>query len=128
MIQVLWVMAGGAIGAVGRYLFTLASIKIWGLNFPFGTLIVNALGSFFIGLIWGMYDLQDMKPGLKAFLLIGLLGGFTTFSAFSVETLALFKAGEMKLALLNILANNALSLLMVFLGYILGAALSKGNS
>ncbi len=128
MINILWVMAGGAVGAVGRYLFTLASIKIWGLNFPFGTLIVNALGSFFIGLIWGMYDLQDMKPGLKAFLLIGLLGGFTTFSAFSVETLALFKAGEMKLALLNILANNALSLLMVFLGYILGAALSKGNS
>nr|MBS0038001.1 fluoride efflux transporter CrcB [Saprospiraceae bacterium] len=128
MMYLIWLMLGGAMGTLGRYLITLLSIKFWGLQFPFGTLIVNAVGSLMIGFIWGMWDAKDLKPEIKAFLIMGVLGGFTTFSAYSVETLSLFKAGQIKLALVNILANNLLSLVMVFLGYVIGKWCSSSTT
>lgn len=127
MMYLIWLMLGGALGTLGRYLITLLSIKLWGLQFPIGTLIVNAVGSLMIGFIWGMWDAEDLKPEVKAFLIIGVLGGFTTFSAYSLETLSLFKSGQIKLALVNILANNLLSLVMVFLGYVIGKGLSAST-
>ena len=125
MSAILYVFLGGGLGSIFRYLISIYCIKIWGLQFPFGTLIVNAVGSFFIGLIWGMMDLSEWKTETKLFLIAGFLGGFTTFSTFSVETMYLFKSAQYKLAVLNILANNVVGLLLVFAGYFLGRWISS---
>jgi CrcB protein len=74
------------------------------------------LGSFIIGVLWGLFDTENMSHGLRAFLFIGILGGFTTFSSYALDSYTMFKDGEFKLALLNIMANNVLSIGMVLLG------------
>lgn len=128
MTAILYVILGGGLGSLFRYWISLLSVKLWGLGFPFGTLIVNSLGSFAIGLLWGMMDLSSVKNETKVFVFVGLLGGFTTFSTFSVETLHLFKSAQYKMAVFNILANNLIGLLLVFAGYFLGKWLSTTSS
>lgn len=128
MTTILYVLLGGGLGSLFRYWISLLSIKLWGLGFPFGTLIVNSLGSFAIGLLWGMMDLSSVKNETKVFVFVGLLGGFTTFSTFSIETLHLFKSAQYKLAVFNILANNLIGLLLVFAGYFLGKWLTATSS
>ena len=95
------VALGGAIGAVLRYLTGLA------LAFPFGTLAVNIVGSFLIGVLW--VALADRGPWAPL-LITGILGGFTTFSAFSLDTLRLVDAGRAPMAALYVLASVTLSL------------------
>lgn len=101
------VALGGAIGAVLRYLTGLA------IAFPFGTLAVNVAGSFVIGVLWVL--LADRGPW-SSLLITGILGGFTTFSAFSLDTLRLVEAGRIPAAGLYVLASVALSLLACALG------------
>jgi fluoride exporter len=101
---------GGAIGAVLRYLTGLA------IAFPFGTLAVNILGSFLIGVLWvALAERSAWAP----LLITGVLGGFTTFSAFSLDTLRLVESGRAPMAALYVLASVALSLGAVALGHLI---------
>ena len=101
LVTLTQVAFGGAIGAVLRYLTGLA------LAFPFGTLAVNILGSFLIGVLWvALADRGQWAP----LLITGILGGFTTFSAFSLDTLRLVEAGRAPMAALYVLASVGLSL------------------
>ncbi len=88
-------------------------------TFPTGTLLVNIIGSFIIGILFGIFDNYRMPPNIKMFMFIGFLGGFTTFSTYALDTMNLFKDGNHKLALFNILSNNILGLVMVIGGFIL---------
>jgi len=114
MIQVLAIAAGGAIGSVGRY-YVAGAFERWlsgaiGVGFPYGTLAVNAIGSAVLGLLVGLFTtLFETTPELRLFLVVGLLGGFTTFSAFSLDTVALFEKGEARRALLYIALSVVLS-------------------
>jgi len=123
MTKILLIVLGGGIGSLLRYLtYQLASGFYQG-NFPLGTLFVNAIGSLVIGILWGMYEQDGLSENTKGFVFIGVLGGFTTFSAFALETHSLFGGGEFKLVILNILLNNLLAISMVFLGYIFSKSL-----
>mgnify|MGYP003623541436 CR=1 FL=1 len=120
MIKVLLLLTGGAIGTIVRY-----GVSVWVQrntlhSFPFGILAVNVLGSFLIGFCWCLAEDFKMSMQARLFLFTGLFGGFTTFSSFSLDTMILMKTGEYKLALFNILANNILGLIAVFLGFIVG--------
>ena len=109
MIQILAIAAGGATGAVLRFLMS-GWIYAWlGRGFPYGTLIVNVVGSLLMGLLSVLLiERLSLGPEWRAAILIGLLGGFTTFSTFSIETLNLIEAGAHGKAL----ANTALSVVL----------------
>jgi CrcB protein len=117
LIKILLLAAGGAIGTVGRYAVSGFTHRIFDGSFPYGTLMVNVLGSLVIGLLWGTWETANLSSNLRTFIFIGILGGFTTFSTFSLETMNLFRDGEIKFAIINILANNILGLIMVFGGF-----------
>ena len=99
MNQVLAIAGGGAVGAVLRYWISSGVYALIGRGFPYGTLVVNVLGSLVMGFLY-IWLLERMPGGvaMRAFLLIGLLGAFTTFSTFSVETLNLMEAGQIRQA------------------------------
>ena len=109
MKTMIFVALGGAMGASLRYLVGLA------VAFPLGTLCVNVLGSFAIGLLWAGFAQREI-PYLLPFLMTGVLGGFTTFSAFSLDTLRLLQDGRILGAGFYVLASVVLSLLACFLG------------
>ncbi len=102
--NVLFVGAGGFLGAVARYLVGGWVHRLFPMaTFPLGTLAVNILGCFLIGLLGGLSESRQLfGPGLRTFILIGILGGFTTFSSFAHETLALSRDAEFLRALVNI--------------------------
>ena len=110
---------GGFIGSAGRYLIGGWAHGLMPLTtFPVGTLVVNVSGCFLIGLLGGLVETRQLLgPDLRVFLLIGVLGGFTTFSSFAYETLALTRDAEFSRALLNIGAQVVLGLGAAWLGY-----------
>lgn len=111
---------GGALGTLLRFFLTNATYEYLKTPaFPFGTLAVNLAGSFVIGLLAGYNDLSPYSTGLRMFLFVGLLGGFTTFSSFSLETLNLFRNSMPGYALLNILASNIGGLALAAAGFFL---------
>lgn len=115
--QVLLVALGGAGGAAARFLTVGAVSARWGSAFPFGTLSVNVLGALVIGVLYVQFG--ERHPGAlawRALLITGFLGGYTTFSAFSLETLRLLEAGEVLRALVYVLASVVLCLLGCWLG------------
>ena len=115
------VAAGGAVGAVGRYL-VVSGIGHWiGQGFPWGTLAVNVLGCFGIGFLAALGDARLTSEGVRLFLMVGLLGGFTTFSALGFETFALWRDGDAGRALANALVHLVLGLAAVTLGWSLAA-------
>ncbi|MEN8225200.1 MAG: fluoride efflux transporter CrcB [Bacteroidota bacterium] len=116
MYKILLLLAGGGLGTVARYVVSDYTHKYYLGNFPLGTLAVNMLGSFIIGMLWGLFDSENMSNGVRAFLFIGILGGFTTFSSYALESYNMFREGELRLALLNVMANNVLSIGMVLIG------------
>ncbi len=109
MIKILYVGLGGFIGCILRYLVNLLAPKLFGAQFPYATLIVNTLGAFLIGLIMTLGE-NRISPEARVFLVTGILGGFTTFSAFSYETVSLLSAGNYGAGLLNVGLNVAFSL------------------
>ena len=121
-MNVLWVALGGAVGATLRY----SVVKIVGAGFPFGTLLVNVTGSLLIGLLATsiFYD-PKIAPGARLFFQTGVLGAFTTFSAFSLETLQLWQSGNIRSAAVNVLLNVTLCLLAAMLGMVLGTAIAE---
>jgi len=111
MTRLLAIAAGGAFGAVLRYWTSTAVHARLGTGFPYGTLLVNVLGSLLMGFLY-IWLLERVTEGtaLRAFLLVGLLGAFTTFSTFSLETLNLVETGQAARALANIIASVSLCL------------------
>ncbi|HXK23209.1 MAG TPA: CrcB family protein [Myxococcota bacterium] len=103
MERLAWVCLGSALGGGARYLVSLGALRLLGAGFPVGTLAVNVLGSFLIGAIMhvGLTTIW-ISPGMRLFLTTGVMGGFTTYSAFNYETLALATDGEWLLAVANV--------------------------
>lgn len=111
------VMLGGAIGAGARHLTGRAALALWGPGFPWGTLIVNLAGGVLMGLLAGWLAARASGDEALRYLLgVGVLGGYTTFSAFSLETATMLQRGDYAVALLYILASVAGSILALFAG------------
>jgi fluoride exporter len=124
MIQLISIAIGGATGALCRYGMSNGVYLLLGRSFPYGTLAVNILGSVIMGSVYVMMiERMDVSPELRAGIIIGLLGGFTTFSAFSIETLNLLESGETIKAGFNILLSVSLCVSGCWLGMILGRQL-----
>ena len=123
LIKLLILAAGGAIGTICRYGFSGIIHRFGQGTFPYGTMAVNLTGCLIIGLLWGINERLTFNPALRLFLFIGLLGGFTTFSSFGLETFNLLRDNEIKLGLWNILVNNLLGITLVFAGFWLARAL-----
>ncbi|MGQ3890508.1 fluoride efflux transporter CrcB [Legionella sp. CNM-4043-24] len=122
MLSSLLVVAlGGSLGAVSRYSVVVLSQALLGARFPYGTLLVNSMGSFLAGLLMMlvMERLTDSEPW-RLFLMVGFLGAYTTFSSFSWETLMMFEQGEQLKAALNVILNNVAALALVFMGVQVG--------
>jgi len=121
--SILLVALGGAIGSVARFKLSgwvLQQATNW--RFPVGTFVVNVIGCFIAGALAGMAVKQDVfTPEARVFLFTGLLGGFTTFSAFGLETLLLLKRGEAGVAIANVVLSVTIGLIVAWLGYGLAA-------
>lgn len=115
-----WVGCGGAIGSILRFVVGGWAQRMAPFGqFPLGTLTVNVLGCLLIGLLGGLADYrQVLDPGQRAFLMIGVLGGFTTFSAFAFETLGLMQDGALLRAGANVVLQVVLGLIAATAGYI----------
>ncbi len=123
-----WVAMGAAIGGVGRYWCSGAIARAFGETFPWGTLFVNVLGSLVIGLIatvTGPDGRLLVGSAARQFMMVGILGGFTTFSSFSLQTLNLIEDGEWLYAGANVTLSVVLCLVGVWCGTVLGAALNR---
>src|SRR5215813_13791378 len=117
-MNILLVGIGGAFGSISRYLLgTWIQSLSQSLDFPFGTLTVNLIGCFVIGFLSQLAEARGaFTPESRAFVFIGILGGFTTFSSFGNDTINLFRDSETFNALLNVGANVIIGLLLVWLG------------
>lgn len=117
MEHILSIGIGGAIGAVLRYCMGNILTKVLGSSFPYGTFCINIIGCFFMGLLMTIIvDKGLLSPTWRLFLCVGLLGGFTTFSSFSYETLTLLQEGNLLFALLYAGGSVCLGILAAFLG------------
>lgn len=125
MLDVFLIFIGAGCGGVFRYWISNISYWLLGRQFPYGTLIVNVSGCFFIGLVFILLieRVTDVGPQLRALLLIGFLGGYTTFSSFSIETLNLFENGDFLSGFLNIILSITLCLAATWLGILGGRQL-----
>ena len=115
-----YIALGSAIGGVCRYLLGGLAHRFWETTFPIGTLLINVSGSLLLGVIvrYGV-ETHTVTPEMRAFLTVGLCGGYTTFSSFSYETAALLEDGEWTRAGLYVVGSVMLSLLGMFLGFAL---------
>lgn len=116
MWKIFCVGIGGFIGSALRYMISLYAPKLLGTQLPYGTLIVNVVGGVMIGFIMELSLGRNISPELRLFLTTGIMGGFTTFSTFSYETINLFTAGSYLSGSLNVCLNLFLSLGGVILG------------
>ena len=125
----MWVGVGGVVGAVLRYLVVMGvNGAVGGSGAPYGTLVVNAVGCFLVGSIVGFVEAhKPLSPEMQAFLLIGLLGGFTTFSAFGMETIRLFRDGAYVAGSMNVLLQVGVGLGTVVVGLRVGGLLRGGG-
>jgi CrcB protein len=127
VITYLWVALGGALGSMARYGCSSLIAGWFGQTFPLGTLVINVLGSFVIGFfatLTGPDGRVLVTPDVRQFVMVGICGGYTTFSSFSLQTLTLVQDGEFVRAGLNVVGSVVLCLLSVWLGYVAAAALS----
>jgi fluoride exporter len=123
-----WIMLGGALGSGARYWCSGFAAHHFGETFPWGTLIVNVVGSFIIGFfatVTGPDGRLFVSTEARQFVMVGLCGGYTTFSSFSLQTLNLVRDGEMGRAGANIAFSVALCLLAVWLGHVAAASLNR---
>ena len=127
MATYLWIALGSALGGIARYACSNLAVSWFGPSFPWGTLIINVLGSFVIGFFGGLTgpDGRLLVSGdARQFVMVGLCGGYTTFSSFSLQTLNLAQEGDFMRAGLNIGGSVVLCLLSVWLGHVAAAALN----
>ena len=123
-----WIAVGSALGGMGRYWCSGIIANAFGETFPWGTLVVNVVGSFVIGFfatLTGPQGRVAASAGLRTFFMLGLCGGYTTFSSFSIQTLALAEEGEWFQAGANAVLSLVLCLLGVWLGHVLALALNS---
>ncbi len=127
MLTYLWVAIGGALGSMARYWLAGLVADILGPEFPWGTILINIAGSFIIGAAALLLSMQRHALGFdsRAFVMVGLCGGFTTFSAFSLQTLELARLGRWFEAGANVVGSVVLCLLAVWAGHALAASLSE---
>ena len=126
----LCIAGGGALGAVLRYGVSGLIERLHPGPIPWGTIGVNVIGSFLIGLLWDLFGRFEVSPEVQGFLRVGLLGAFTTFSTYALETAVLGRSGDWKMASVNVLASNLLCVAAVFAGgsiHEVTYALSEGN-
>jgi len=124
----IWVAIGSALGGVARYACSGLIARLIGETFPWGTLGVNVLGSLLIGVIatlTGTDGRMLVPPEARQFMMAGVLGGFTTFSSFSLQTLALAQDGEWFLVGANIIGSVALCLIGVWAGHAIAIAINR---
>jgi len=125
MTNLLLVAAGGAIGASLRHLVGMASLRLWGASFPWGTLIVNIAGCFAMGVLIELIARRfNASMELRLFIATGILGGFTTFSAFSLDAVTLWERGASLAAATYVLASVIGSLAAVIAGLWLARAIA----
>ncbi len=128
MLAYLWVAVGGALGSMARFACSSLIAGWFGQTFPWGTLIINMVGAFVIGLFATLTgpDGRVLVPGdVRQFVMVGICGGYTTFSSFSLQTLALAQDGALLRAGLNVVGSVVLCLMAVWLGYVAAAALNS---
>lgn len=124
MSQWLAIAAGGAAGALLRFGVSTGVAAVAGRAFPYGTLVVNVLGCLVMGILYVWFiERMAVGPELRTALLVGVLGAFTTFSTFSIETLVLVENGEHARALVNVLLSVALCLAATWVGMLAGREL-----
>jgi fluoride exporter len=123
-----FIVIGGAIGTLGRYLISVAAAPI-SQSLPWGTIWINIIGSFVIGL-FGTLTLADgrfpVSENARLFVMVGLCGGFTTFSSFSLQTLDLMRSGAMVRAVVNIVASVVFCIAAVAAGHLLASHFNGG--
>jgi fluoride exporter len=125
-----WIAVGSALGGMARYWCTVVGTQWFGGEFPWGTLFINVLGSFVIGLFFtltGVGGRFDVSNDMKLFVMVGLCGGYTTFSAFSLQTLALFTEGQWTRGSAYVASSVVLCLIGVWAGYALATAFNPAD-
>ncbi len=128
MKEALFVGLGGALGSILRFWISGLVAQNSGETFPLGTLVVNVSGSFLIGLFAALADPNGrwlVSPTARLFVMVGICGGYTTFSSFSLQTLALLQGGEWLRAGVNVVGSIFFCLLAVWLGYFLVTAINR---
>ena len=127
----IWIGIGGALGSMGRYGVSRVFAFWFGETFPWGTLVVNVTGSFLIGLIAGLTTDPNSRfmvaPDMRQFLMVGICGGYTTFSSFSLQTLALVREGDMMEAGSNVLMSVIFCMIAVWLGVVLAGLINQAR-
>ncbi|NTV28829.1 MAG: fluoride efflux transporter CrcB [Candidatus Omnitrophica bacterium] len=124
-MNTLWIFLGGGIGSVARFWLSSTVLRATSGVFPAGTMAVNLLGCFVIGSLWALTERVPAAPAFRNFMFVGVLGGFTTFSSFGLETLNLMRAGEWRFALVNILVSNVAGIGLAVLGFMIFRALFR---
>lgn len=128
MLQYLWIGLGGFLGANARFLLQAWAASRWGLDFPYGTLLANISGSLIIAFFLTLFTGRlAASPETRLFIVVGFLGGFTTFSSFSYETILLFGRSGWGAAVLNVASNLFLGLAGVVLGIFLARLVQGGG-
>ncbi|HEY5624212.1 MAG TPA: fluoride efflux transporter CrcB [Gammaproteobacteria bacterium] len=128
MATYFWIGLGSALGGMGRYWCTEAMVKAYGATFPWGTIFVNVSGSLAIGVlatVLGPEGRLFASPDIRVFLMIGICGGYTTFSSFSLQTLNLLRDGHWLWAGANVLGSVLLCVAAVWIGHLGAAVLSR---
>ena len=124
----IWIAAGSALGGAFRYWCSGVAARLIGETFPWGTLLINILGSFVIGVFFTLTGPDGrllVSPNIRQFVMVGLCGGYTTFSSFSLQTLNLIRDGELLYAGANIVASVLLCMLAVWIGHIMAAQINQ---
>ena len=116
ILKVLFVFIGGGIGALSRYGLSGFIYKNISINFPFGTLAVNFIALFLLGIFWGFVDHFSFSSSFNVFFVIGFIGGFSTLASYLFETLQMLEDGQLSWSLLNVLATNILGFIALIIG------------